>query len=371
MISVIALIVAAVIPLVFLYGVNWLDFYRTGNIRFILLSGAWGIIAYYLAARINPALIAHAIVSRDTLVRFVAPLIEETLKGLILIYLVRQVNFKYFVDGAIYGFAAGIGFAIFENFEYVLGHSSIALTLAISRVLSTNLIHATGSALIGISLGLARFDRSRLRRALYLLGGIGLAYAVHSGFNNMVNDGAALLFAFAAGFAGTGIIALAVKRGLKEEGTWIREKLGMDDGVTNNEAAIVHRLDKLDHLLAPLAEKFGDKKASQSEQFLIMQAQLGIQRKMLDKLQDEKMRTAVEAQMADLRKNMDAIRREVGTYCMLYLRNIFPENDTALQTLVQQRITASAAANKGGAGTGLWDKLGDRTKQRSAPEKSE
>ena len=371
MISVIALIVAATIPLAFLYGVNWLDFYRTGNIRFILISGIWGIFAYYIAAQINPALIKHGIVSRDMLVRFVAPLVEETLKGLILIYLVRQINFKYFVDGAIYGFAAGIGFAIFENFEYILGHPSTALLLAISRVLSTNLIHATGSALIGISIGLARFDKSLLRRTLYLLGGLGLAYAAHSGFNNMVNDGAALLFAFAAGFAGAGIIALAVKRGLKEEGIWIKEKLGMDDGVTNNEAAIVHRLDKLDSVLAPLAEKFGDKKASQSEQFLIMQAQLGIQRKMLEKLQDEKMRAAVEAQMADLRQKMDDIRRQVGAYCMLYLRNIFPENDSTLQALVQQRITASAAANKGEAGTGLWAKLGDRTKQQSAPGKSE
>jgi len=371
MISVIALIVAAIIPLLFLYGVNWLDFYRTGNIRFILISGIWGIIAYYIAAQINPALIKNGIVSRDMLVRFVAPIIEETLKGLILIYLVRQVNFKYFVDGAIYGFAAGIGFAIFENFEYVLGHPSTALLLAISRVLSTNLIHATGSALIGISIGLARFDKSLLRRTLYLLGGLGLAYAAHSGFNNMVNDGAALLFAFAAGFAGAGIIAFAVKRGLKEEAGWIKEKLGMDDGVTKNEAAVVHHLDKLDRVLAPLAEKFGDKKASQSEQFLIMQAQLGIQRKMLEKLQDEKMRAAVEAQMADLRKKMDDIRREVGTYCMLYLRNIFPENDSMIQTLIQQRITASAAANKGEAGTGLWNKLGDRTRQQSAPGKSE
>ncbi|MBI2758839.1 MAG: PrsW family intramembrane metalloprotease [Chloroflexi bacterium] len=371
MISLIALIVAATIPLGFLYAVNKLDFYRTGNIRFIALSGLWGVIAYYLAARINPALVENGVVSRDMLVRFVAPGIEETLKGLILIYLVRQINFKYFVDGAIYGFASGIGFAIFENFEYVLGHPSIALSLSISRVLSTNLIHATSSALIGIALGLARFDHSLLRRAFYMLGGLGLAYIVHSGFNNMVNSGAALLFAFAAGFSGAGIIYLAIQRGLKEEGDWIKEKLGMADGVTSGEASVVHRLNKLDDVLSPLAAKFGDVKAVQSEQFLVMQAQIGIQRKMLEKLKDEKMRLAVEAQMEDLREKMNIARREVGVYCMLYLRNIFPENDNTIQSIIQERIAFSAAANKGEAGSGLWDKLGDRTKRQSAPEKSE
>jgi RsiW-degrading membrane proteinase PrsW (M82 family) len=371
MISVIALIVAAIIPLAFLYGINRLDFYRTGNRQFILLSAIWGIIAYYSAAQINPALLNHNIFDLDTLVRFVAPLIEEILKGLILIYLVRQVSFKYFVDGAIYGFAAGIGFAIFENFEYVLGHQDIALSLAISRVLSTNLIHATGSALIGTAIGLARFDKSLLRRTLYLLTGLGLAYAVHSGFNNLVNDGAALLFAIAAGFGGAGIIYMVIQRGLKEEAAWIKEKLGMEDGVTKNEAAIVNRFKNLNELLAPFAEKFGEEKAAQGEKFLTIQAQLGIQRKMLEKLQDEKARSAVEVQMDAQRREMDDLRRQLGSFCMLYLRGIFPESDNLLQALMQQRITASAEANKGGAATGLWTKLSGRTKQQSETEKSE
>src|SRR5512143_2964854 len=190
MISAIAFVVAALIPLGFLFAVKSLDFYQTGSAKFIIYSGVWGIVAYFLAAQINPALINHDIFSTNTLVRFAAPVIEEILKGLILLYLIRHPDFKYFLDGAIYGFAAGIGFAIFENFEYILAHHSTALMLAISRVLSTNLIHATGSALIGIALGLARFNRSGLLRTFYLIAGVGLAIANHAGFNNMVSAGA-------------------------------------------------------------------------------------------------------------------------------------------------------------------------------------
>ena len=71
----------------------------------------------------------------------------------------RRPKFTYFVDGAIYGFAIGIGFAVFENYEYIAG-SSAALNTAIGRVISTNLIHATASAIIGIAFGLARFQHT-------------------------------------------------------------------------------------------------------------------------------------------------------------------------------------------------------------------
>jgi len=160
----IALIMAALIPLSFLYAIKAIDFYQTGSVKLIAISAVWGVIAYLLAALINPALVNNGLASRDAMLRYFAPFIEEILKGIILIILVRRTEFKYFLDGAIYGFAAGIGFAIFENFEYIFGSSSVAIELAISRVLSTNLIHATGSALIGIALGLVRFERSRLSR---------------------------------------------------------------------------------------------------------------------------------------------------------------------------------------------------------------
>ncbi len=369
MISAIALIVAALIPLGFLFAVKSFDFYQTGSQRFIIYSGVWGIIAYFLAAQINPALINHGYVSVDTLVRFVAPMLEEILKGLILIYLIRHPDFKYFLDGAIYGFASGIGFAIFENFEYVLGHPSTALVLALSRVLSTNLIHATGSALIGIALGLARYNRSTLTRTLYLIAGLGLAILIHSGFNNMVNDGVALLFAIVAGFGGSGIIAVAARRGLKEEKVWVHEKIGSTEGVTTGEAAVVRQLESVDELLASLAQRFGSEKASQCEKFLFMQAQLAIQGKMLEKMQDEKMRPAIQAQINDLNQKMNEARKEVGAYCMLYLRNIFPSDDQTMMALMQNRIEASAAANKGKAGTGVWN-INDRLKPKTTTDQN-
>ncbi|HSB02931.1 MAG TPA: PrsW family glutamic-type intramembrane protease [Anaerolineales bacterium] len=367
MISAIAFAVAALIPLGFLFAVKSFDFYQTGSAKFIIYSGVWGILSYFFAAQINPALVNQHIFSTDTVVRFVAPVLEEILKGLILLYLIRHPDFKYFLDGAIYGFTAGIGFAIFENFEYISAHPSTALVLAISRVLSTNLIHATGSALIGIALGLARFNRLALFRALSLIGGVGLAIAIHSGFNNMVSEGAALVFALAAGLGGAGIIAAAAMRGLQDEKGWVHQNIGLTRGVTSGEASVVQRLEDVDELLAPLAKRFGEDKALQIEKFLFMQAQLAIQGKMLEKMQDERMRLAIQAQIRELDQKMNKERKAVGAYCMLYLRNIFPASDTQLWNLLQQRVTR----NKGEAGTGLWMTLDQRMKPKPAMEKQD
>jgi RsiW-degrading membrane proteinase PrsW (M82 family) len=350
MVSAVAMLIAFSIPLVFLYIVYKLDLYKTGNFWNILTSLAWGWAAYEIAAQVNPWMRAQGLVNHDVLVRFSAPILEEIFKGLILLYLIRKHSFTYFVDGAIYGFAAGIGFAIFENFEYILGSPQTALGLAIARVLSTNLVHATGSGLIGIAMGLARFDRSG-RRVVILAVGVGLAMAIHIGFNNLVNSknvDLLLVYAIAIGFGGALLIGLIIRQGLKEEKTWIMEKLGDADRVTAQEKSAVEGLDKLNKMLSPLAERFGPEKAKQVREFLTIQARLGILRKTVEKLSnDEKMRRAVEVQIESLSAQMDQARREVGAYCMLYLRNTFLEETGTLykrlETIMQDRANAGSA----------------------------
>ncbi len=364
---IIALAIATIVPLVFLYVIYTLDLYGTGSFRLIIACFVWGGVAFGLAFAINSAMLQYDLVTKDTFERLSAPIIEEILKALILLYLVRRPNFTYFVDGAIYGFAAGMGFAIFENYFYLFQNSSAALGVGVGRVLSTNLIHATGSALIGIALGLARFQRSTGRAVLQsVVVGFLPAMAVHIAFNNLVTrvtSGFLLLYAAIFGFAGAGFIGFLIKRGLAQAKSWIEETLGAADRVTTGEAAVVNRLANAQEILAPLAQTFGKEKAAQIERFLLIQAKLGIQRKTLEKLNDEKMRKAVEAQMAELRAEMDEARRSVGAYCMLYLRNIFPEEASPLwgrlETVIQERIAARPATG----GMNLWASLDQRTAQ--------
>lgn len=366
--QILALLIASLIPLLSLFLIYKLDLYKTGNFRSVLICFLAGVVGFWAAAMINRTVLNLGWLPRASVVRYSAPIVEEILKGLVLLYFVRRPNFTYFVEGAIYGFAAGIGFAIFENFDYVLAAQGAGLSVAISRVVSTNLIHATTCGLLGIALGLARFQRG-YRKALVGLAGLLVAMLLHVGYNNMVTrvtSGLLLVYAAVSGLGGAGVIALAIRRGLKEEKAWIEEKLGAADRVTSGEAAVVQRMQNAHEILKPLAQRFGDQKAGQIERFLVIQARLGILRKSLDKLNDERMKRSVEEQMARLRAEMDEARRDVGSYAMLYLRYTFPEDASPLWGRLETAIQEKAAARPASGGIDLWANLKSRQEARKA-----
>jgi RsiW-degrading membrane proteinase PrsW (M82 family) len=333
---IVAGLIATAVPLIVLYIIYTLDFYKTGAFGLILGSFAWGIAAFGAAFYINTWMVNNVDwVTTLVFKRYTAPIIEEILKAIILVYLVRRPNFTYFVDGAIYGFAVGIGFAIIENYFYIGTNSDVAVPVAISRVISTNLIHASASGMVGIAMGLARFQRFSGRAAILIVG-LAVAMAVHLIFNNVVTrieSSLIVVIATVIGGVATGSIVLAIRRGLKEEKAWIEETLGMADRVTASEAAVVHQITDWNEILAPIAEIFPDQ-ISDIEDFLRLQARLGIMRKTLEKLTDEKMVANVRDQMTELREEMDEARRSVGYSAMIYVRTIFPEDDSpALEKL--------------------------------------
>ncbi len=282
------------------------------------------------------------------------------LKGAILLYLIRRTDFTYFVDGAIYGFTVGIGFAIIENFEYVLSNPSAALTLALMRVLSVNLIHATACGSIGIALGLSRFERSgSLRRIGILLLAILVAVGIHMAFNNLVSDNAPLLLAILLGMGGGFFIYIIMRQGLKIMKGWVDEQISQEQSVTNREASIVRKFENVDDILVDFSKRFGAEKTALAKEILLAQAQMGIYRKTAEKHQDEKMRKAAAEQVEALREKMNENRKKMGAYRMLFLRNIFPEDASPLwgrlETILQERM-----APKEKAGTGLWTALNTR-----------
>ncbi len=367
--QILALLIASLIPLLSLVLIYKLDLYKTGNFRSILICFLAGVVGFWAASMINRTTISLGWLPRTDVVRYSAPVVEEICKGLVLLYLVRRPNFTYFVEGAIYGFAAGIGFAIFENYQYILAARDAGFSVAIGRVLSTNLIHATTCALLGIALGLARFQHG-FRMVAVSLAGLLIAMLVHIGFNNLVTrvtSGLLLVYAAGCGLGGAGVIALAIRRGLKEEKAWIEETLGMNDRVTTSEANAVQNMRNVHEILKPLAQRFGDKKAAQIERFLIVQARLGILRKSVEKLNDERMKRSVEEQIAKLRVEMDAARRDVGSYAMLYLRHTFLEDASPLWGRLETAIQERAAARPASGGINLYANL----QKRQAEKKDE
>jgi RsiW-degrading membrane proteinase PrsW (M82 family) len=353
-----AFVIAAVIPLAVLSGIFFLDKYKTGEFKVVVLSFAAGILAYLAAAQINPFANDRGWVSYYQMVRFLAPVVEEILKAVILFLLVRRPKFTYFVDGAIYGFAVGIGFAIVENFQYMLGNTDLAMAVAINRVVSTNLMHAAATATTGIVLGWARFQKP-VQRGLLNLGGILLAVSLHMGYNNLVTrveSGWLLVYAVIIGGGAVGLTVMMIKRGLKDEQAWIKEMLGASDRVERGEVRAVAQLDKADAVLKRLALTFGQDAASRIEKLLVIQARLGILRKTCEKMSDEKMRLAIQSQITDLGAEMEAARKQIGPNAMVYLRYTNLEEIFSVYSALEARIQDLAAQPRP-PGMGVFDRL--------------
>jgi protease PrsW len=104
--------------------------------------------------------------------------VEELLKISVIYWIVwRRAEFDERMDGLVYGARAGLGFAIVENFFYLMQQPTMdaVLHLGILRAVLAVPGHAMWSAMIGYAAARARFDR----KGLGFVGGYLLAVALH------------------------------------------------------------------------------------------------------------------------------------------------------------------------------------------------
>jgi hypothetical protein len=191
-------------------------------------------------------------------------------------------------------------------------------------------------------------------------------------FNITIENVTSPFIAIGTGILGVVFVYLAMIRGKKQAQIWIKQKLGMDDRVTSGEVAVVDRLPSIDDLLLPVLERFGPETASKVEKLLYLQARLGIKRKILESFQTDAMvRNALEAEMCEMLTEMDAARREIGAYAMLFVRGLFTEEMVSVWEQMQAKIQARSALNDGQKGGGLWSSLEERLKAPTDSERLE
>ena len=114
----------------------------------------------------------------------IAPLVEEFTKSWAVLAVRSRLN--EIKDGLVYGAAAGLGFAAVENVLYngaaLIQGTEVFLVVAISRALTSTLLHASATAITGYGIARSKFSRLTGRPgswALYYLG----AVLLHASFN--------------------------------------------------------------------------------------------------------------------------------------------------------------------------------------------
>jgi RsiW-degrading membrane proteinase PrsW (M82 family) len=327
---------AVAIPAVFLVIIYTLDLYASRTFRLVMLCFAWGGIGGVGLAYLFNTYVAVPLIEKqgwDRVLLYVAfaPFAEEILKSLVLFYISRRSEFTYFVDGAIYGFASGIGFSIAENFFYIFYFPASGIALPLVRSFSVCLMHGTASGLVGAAVGRFRFQK-RSGRGLAMLGGWGAAILLHAFFNSasktywlsdLVGEGVVVPVQVGLGLAGVGLIALFITLGLREQRQWFAETLDRKLGVTGEEVRAAQAYSTIDDILEPITEQF-PQQAEQVSALLLRQAQMGIKRKVQQQLDDPKLVKELGGEIAQLQVEMEQLRKEIGPYVMAFVRVVFP-----------------------------------------------
>jgi protease PrsW len=167
----------------------------------------------------------------------VAPIIEETIKGLallaFLVFAYRELDDV--LDGIVYGAMIGLGFALTENFFYVLGsvdESGLGTGIAVLflRTIIFGVNHAFFTGVTGAAVGAARLTRGNAGRLLLIVAGWLLAVLFHSVHNLGAalaesTDMASLGVSFLSDWGGILILFIVVALVWRKERCWIIEEL--------------------------------------------------------------------------------------------------------------------------------------------------
>jgi len=189
-------------------GLIWVSYIYSRTItspepqRLVLIALAWGMFSTLPASLLND--LGARIVNVDqnalfgngefgtpelVLVSVIAPFIEELLKPIGLIFVIKRLRTPY--EGVLYGVACGMGFAIIENMLYelfiLIWYGSDAWTLnAFVRGIGSTVLHAVGPAAIGYAVAFSNQMQKPMRNYLILAYLFGFTmHALWNGFATM------------------------------------------------------------------------------------------------------------------------------------------------------------------------------------------
>jgi RsiW-degrading membrane proteinase PrsW (M82 family) len=171
--------------LIFLVALLYLDSYKLVSLKTVLWVIVAGGLCTIAALYLNGWILAESGLELKSYSRYVAPLVEESLKALVMVFLFRSSRIGFLVDAAIMGFAVGAGFALLENFYYLQTHSSANMGVWVVRGFGTAIMHGGATAIFGV-MSQTLTERSMKINPVYYLPGLLAASLLHSMFNHFL-----------------------------------------------------------------------------------------------------------------------------------------------------------------------------------------
>ena len=179
-------VAVGVLPVfLFLGALVLIDSYKLVALRAILLSVAAGVVAALASYGANVTLRTALGLDFTPYSMYVAPVVEETLKAVFVVYLLQRNKVGFVVDAAIHGFGIGTGFALVENLYYLQVDPDPTLWTWIVRGFGTAIMHGSATAIVAM-ISKTLHDRSDSLRPHLLLPGLAVAVVLHSLYNHFL-----------------------------------------------------------------------------------------------------------------------------------------------------------------------------------------
>ena len=178
-------LLAGFVPvLLFLAVLMYLDSYKLVRLRWVIFTIVLGGAAAAVSYTANVALLSRLTMDFTAYSRYVAPVVEESAKSIVLVWLIRSQRTGFLVDASIYGFAVGTGFALLENAYYLGSIPDAHLAVWLIRGLGTAVMHGGTTSIFGISSQLLAEFKSP-KQILVFIPGLLTAVVLHSLFNHL------------------------------------------------------------------------------------------------------------------------------------------------------------------------------------------
>jgi RsiW-degrading membrane proteinase PrsW (M82 family) len=176
----------ALLPvLLFLAALVYLDSFKLLSLRTVLVAMAIGAVAAGASYFLNTLLLDLVRLDFVAYSRYVSPWLEESLKAVTLVYLIRTRRIGMLVDAAIYGFAIGSGFALVENLYYLASRPDAHVAVEVIRGFGTAIMHGGATAIFAI-VSVALAEKRPEALVTVFLPGLLAAATLHSGFNHLL-----------------------------------------------------------------------------------------------------------------------------------------------------------------------------------------
>jgi RsiW-degrading membrane proteinase PrsW (M82 family) len=177
--------IALVPVLLFLGALVQGDSYKLLRLKTVLTIVAAGALAAGASYVANVWAYAHFAGDFQSFSRYVSPWIEESLKAVVLVFLVRTRRVGLPVDAGIAGFAIGTGFGLVENLYYLASRPDTALAVQVIRGFGTAIMHG-GTATVLAMISVTLYERRPSGGLHLMLPGFLAAVALHAGFNQLL-----------------------------------------------------------------------------------------------------------------------------------------------------------------------------------------